>query len=179
MCGFRPVQLADFDKLRQWLIEGILPQEAEERRIRQALYETLKPRKIEPPAVAQIERLARSAQYQFEISLCAPIVEALPESCCQALDALTGPQEDLYVLNPEEIRLNQLREEAGPARLKGLTAELTELEILQSLELPKDLFIQLYDKIVERYRLRVKTETLTELRGSQQFILDRLKLEAI
>jgi TnpA family transposase len=136
----------------------------EERRIKQALYEALKARKIEPPTAAQIERLARSAQHQFEISLCAGIVEALPESCRQALDALTGPQEDSYILNPEEIRLNQLRAEAGPASLKGLTAELSKLEILQNIGLPRDLLTHLCDSIVERYRLRVETETLTELR---------------
>lgn len=164
LCGFRPIRLADFDELRQWLMASVLPQQVEERPIKQMLYGELKARKIEPPTVAQVERLIRSAQYQFEINLCAAIGQKLPESCRHKLDALSGPQEDSYLLDPDEIRLNQLKEEAGPASLKGLTAELSKLEILQNIGLPKDLFTGLCDSIVERYRLRVETETLTELR---------------
>ncbi|XGV94351.1 MAG: DUF4158 domain-containing protein (plasmid) [Leptolyngbya sp. BL-A-14] len=164
LCGFRPIRLADFDELRQWLMDFVLPQQVEERPIKQMLYGELKARKIEAPTVAQVERLVRSAQYQFEINLCAAIVQKLPESCRHELDALSGPQEDSYLLDPDEIRLNQLKEEAGPASLKGLTAELSKLEILQNIGLPKDLFAGLCDSIVERYRLRVETETLTELR---------------
>jgi TnpA family transposase len=164
LLGFRPMRLPDFDELRQWLMERVLPQEVDERRIQQSLYDELKVRKLEPPTVAQVERLLNSAQYQFEVQLCASIVQRLPQTCRQQLDALTGPQEDSYLLDPDEIRLNQLKAEVGALSLKSLTAELSKLEILRAVGVPHDLFTHLCDSIVERYRLRVETESLTELR---------------
>ena len=154
----------DHEETHQWLMNDVLPNEVDERLIKQRLYQELRARKIEPLTDAQMERLLHSAQYQFEVQLCADIQEKLPESCREQLDALTGPQEDSYILKPEEIRLNQLKEEAGAVSLKSLSAELFKLEVLREVNLPEELFSHLYDPIVERYRLRVATETLTELR---------------
>ena len=116
------------------------------------------------PIYTQVERLLNSAQHLFEVQLCGSIVNKLPKACLKALDALTGPQEDSYILEPEEIPLNQLKAEAGGVSLNSLSAELSKLEIVQKVTLPEDLFSHLCDSIVERYRLRVATETLTELR---------------
>ena len=164
LSGFRPMRLTNFKALRQWLIDTVLPQKVNERLIKRSLYEELRTRKIEPPTYARVERLLHSAQHHFEVELCGSIVEQLPEACRQALDALTGPQSDSYILDPEDIQLNQLKAEAGAVSLKSLTAELSKLEIVQQVELPETLFSHLCESIVERYRLRVATESLTELR---------------
>ena len=162
--SFRRMSPKDHKDAHQRLINDVLPYEVDERRIKQRLYEELKERKIEPLTDAQMERLLNSAQHQFEVKLCTEIEDLLPESCREELDALTGPQEDSYILKPEEIRLNQLKEEAGAVSLKSLSAELVKLEILREVNLPEELFSHLCAPIVERYRLRVATETLTELR---------------
>ncbi|MGK7912806.1 MAG: DUF4158 domain-containing protein, partial [Synechococcus sp.] len=162
--GFHRMRLSEFDELRQWLIKDVMLQEVDERRIKQRLYGELRIRKIEPPTYTQINRLLNSAQHQFEIQLCRSVVERLTDSCLKELDALTGPQEDSYILDAEEIRLNQLKSEAGAVSLKSLQAELLKLEIVQQVHLPKKLFSHLCESIVERFRLRVETETLTELR---------------
>ena len=162
--GFRPMRLEDFDELRQWLMDEVLPQEVDERRMTRSFYGELSARKLEPPSSAQVERLVNSAQRQFEGQLCDSIVNKLPKSCLRELDALTGPQEDSYLLDPEEIPLNQLKEEAGGVSLNSLSAELSKLEIVQKVALPEDLFSHLCESIVDRYRLRVATETLTEVR---------------
>lgn len=117
---FRWVQFENFEQLRQWLIATVLPQEVNERRIKQRLYGELRERKLEPPTYAQVERLLNSAQHQFEVQLCESISAKLSASCRCELDALTGSQEDSYVLDPEEFRLNQLKAEAGAASLKSL-----------------------------------------------------------
>jgi hypothetical protein len=164
LLNFRPIQLSDFDRLRQWLMDVVLPQEVDASRIQQLLYEELKNRRIEPPTSGRLARLLNSAKRQFETQLCASISERIAESCRKALDDLTGPQEDSSLLEPHQIRLNQLKEEVGSATVKSLEAELSKLKNLQAVGLPSDLFINLCDSIVERYRLRVETETLTELR---------------
>lgn len=162
--GFHRMRRSEFTPLRQWLIAEVLPHVVESRRMKELLYQELRTRKIEPPTYTQVERLLRSAQRQFEIQLCESIVQQLPRPCRQALDKLTGPQSDSYLLDPDEILLNQLKQEAGGVSLNSLTAELSKLEIIQNLALPAGLFDNLCESIVERYRLRVATETLTELR---------------
>ena len=162
--GFRRMQVGDFETLHQWLIDEVLPQEVSERPLKRLLYRELRKRKIEPPTATQVSRLLNSAQRQFEVQLCATILEKLSEPCRQALDALTGPQEDSYLLNPEEIPLNQLREDAGAVSLKSLKAEVGKLRLVQTVSLPEHLFSHLCEGILERYRLRVETESLTELR---------------
>ena len=105
-----------------------------------------------------------SAQRQFETQLCDAIMQQLPEPCRQALDGLTGPQSDSWLLKADDIPLNQLKQEAGGVSLKSLMAELSKLTTIQQMALPTGLFDPLCERIVERYRLRVATETLTELR---------------
>ena len=162
--GFHRMSKQDFDSLRQWLIDEVLPQEVDVRRMKQALYAELRTRKIEPPTYAQVERLLKSAQRQFEIQLCDSIMAQLPESCRQALDALTGPQSDSYILDPADIAFNPLKADVGGISLNSMIAEVSKLKTVQQVKVPTDLFSHVCERIVERYRLRVETETLTELR---------------
>ena len=82
--SFRPIRLEDFDDLRQWLIDDVLPQEVDERRMKQSLYRELRARKIELPISTQVERLLNSAQHQFEVRLCGSIANKLPKPCLKA-----------------------------------------------------------------------------------------------
>ena len=59
--GFHRMRTAEFDSLRQWLIDEIVPQAVDERRLKALLYEELRARKIEPPTYGRIERLINSA----------------------------------------------------------------------------------------------------------------------
>ena len=162
--GFHRMRTTEFDSLRQWLVEKIAPQAVDERRLKALLYEELRARKIEPPTYGRIERLINSAHRQFESQLCDSIVEQLPARCRRALDDLTGPQSDSWILDADEIPLNQLKQEAGGVGLKSLTAELSKLKTIEKLALPTDLFKGLNEQLVEGYRLRVDTESLTEIR---------------
>ena len=162
--GFRRMGVSDFGPVRQWLIDEVLPQEVDERRMTQRLYEELRNRQIEPPTAGRLERLLNSAERQFEVQLCGRIMEKLPASCLKQLDALTGPQEDSYVLEPHEIRLNQLKAEVGRVSLPSLERELAKLEIIKAVGISESLFSHLCGAILERYRFRVATESLTELR---------------
>ncbi|MGP1387809.1 MAG: DUF4158 domain-containing protein [Thainema sp.] len=162
--GFHRMRINEFDSLRQWLIDEIVPLAVDERRLQAVLYEELRTRKIEPPSYAQIERLINSAHHQFESQLCDSIVEQLPAKCRQALDSLTGPQSDSWILDADEIPLNQLKQEAGGVGLKSLKAELSKLKTIEQLALATDRFKGLNERLVDRYRQRVETESLTEIR---------------
>lgn len=162
--GFHRMRTNEFDSLRQWLIDEVVPQAVDERQLKALLYEELRDGKIEPPTYAQIERLISSAHHQFEIQLCDSTVEKLSATCRRELDKLTGPQSDSWILDADEIPLNQLKQEAGGVGLKSLKAELSKLKTIEQLSLPKDLFKGLNEQLVERYRQRVETESLKEIR---------------
>lgn len=162
--GFHRMRTSEFGSLRQWLIDKMVPQAVDARRLKALLYEELRARKIEPPTDGRIERLINSAHRQFESQLCDSAVEQLPATCRQALDKLTGPQSDSWILDADEIPLNQLKQEAGGVGLKSLKAELSKLKTIEELALPKDVFEGLSEQLVDRYRQRVETESLTEIR---------------
>ena len=111
--GFRPMQLSDYELLKQWMMENVLPQVVEQRLIHQSLYAELTTRKIEPATSGRLKRLLNSAQRQFEIQTCERIRKQLPKACRQALDGLSGPPSDSWLLDADEIPLNQLKQEAG------------------------------------------------------------------
>ena len=161
---FHRMRTNEFDGLSQWLIDEVVPQAVGDRRLRALLYEEMRGRKIEPPTDGRIERLINSAHHQFESQLCDSVVEQLSAKCRQSLDRLTGPQSDSWILDADEIPLNQLKQEAGGVGLKSLKAELSKLKTIEELALPTDLFDGLNEKLVERYRQRVETESLTEIR---------------
>lgn len=162
--GFRPASTQDFQDLRQWLISTILSQEVKERKLTQHLYDHLRQQKIEPPTPGRLKRLIRSAQRQFEKQLWSQIVASFSPDCRQALDQLLGAEDDIYRMAIEDIPINQLKAEPKAVSLNSLFAELDKLEILKAIGLPKAPFQKLSENVVEQYRLRVETESLSELR---------------
>lgn len=162
--GFHRMRTNEFGLLRQWLIDEVVPQAVDDRRLKALLYEELRVRKIEPPTYWRIERLINSAHRQFERQLCDSIVEQLSVKYRRALDGLTGPQSDSWILDADEIPLNQLKQEAGGVGLKSLKEELSKLKTIEELALPTALFKGLNERVVDRYRQRVETESLTEIR---------------
>ncbi|MEL7334017.1 MAG: Tn3 family transposase, partial [Cyanobacteria bacterium J06560_2] len=162
--SFHRMRANEFVSLRQWLIDEIVPQAVGERQLKSLLYEELRNRKTEPPTYGRLERLINSAYRQFESQLCDSIVKQLPAKCRQALDRLTGPQSDSWILDADEIPLNQVKQEAGGVGLKSLKAELSKLKTIKQLMLPADLFEGMNEQLLDRYRLRVETESLTEIR---------------
>ena len=168
--GFRPTSKGDFESLQHWLIETILPEQPNDTRIRQSLYDHLRQLKLEPPTPGRIQRLLDSAQRQFETQLWATVVEQLSPACRQALDKLLGEEDDIYRLDPDEFGLNQLKADPGTPSIKSLLSELSKLELLKSLGLPNAPFGTISICVIERYRLRVETETLSELRRHPEHI---------
>ena len=162
--GFRPCSKADFEAVHHWLIEHVFPHQANENYIRQALYEHLRQLKIEPPTAGRMNRLMDSARRQFETHLWITVAEQLSPDCCQALDKLLGDDADIYRLDPDEFGLNQLKAEPGSLSINSLLSELSKLELIKSIGLPDNPFGDVSSAVIERYRLRVETETLSEMR---------------
>ncbi|MEU6745366.1 DUF4158 domain-containing protein [Spirillospora sp. NPDC046719] len=64
--GFRPVTVADEDKLIFWLAGEICPEEVSRDRLRAALLTRCRENRLEPPTAGRIERLLGAAEAMFE-----------------------------------------------------------------------------------------------------------------
>ncbi len=162
--GFRPCSKVDFEEVHRWLIEHVLPHQANETRVRQTFYDHLRQLKIEPPTAGRMSRLLDSARRQFERQLWATVAEQLSPACAQALDKLLGDEADIYRLDPNEFGLNHLKTDPGSLSINSLLSDLSKLELIKSLGLPDNPFGSVSSAVIERYRLRVETETLSEMR---------------
>jgi hypothetical protein len=164
LSGFRPSTLTVQHQLRTWLVHGVLSQEQDYHHLKEKVYTQLRSRKIEPPTPARIERLIRSAQRVFEKQLFSSTLEKLSSQSQTELNALIKESDASGSQDGDESALSALKSDPGCIGLKSLLAEAAKLQRLRQIALPDDLFSHLAPKVLQRYRLRVETETLTELR---------------
>ena len=86
--SFHRMSTHEFDNLRQWLVDEVIPQAVNGRRVNTLLYGQLRTQQIEPPTYKQVERLVNSAHRQFEVQLCDSIMEQLPNRCRRVLGSV-------------------------------------------------------------------------------------------
>ncbi len=67
--GFREATVAHGEEVKAWLVEQVLPQEHQDERLREIVYQRYRDLKIEAPAPNRILRQIRSASHIFEQAL--------------------------------------------------------------------------------------------------------------
>jgi hypothetical protein len=88
LLGFREFAVADAEQMQQWFITEVLPQEHQEERLREQVYQWLKRQHLEPPTPDRLTRLIRSALHTFEQQLYDATFARLSESSRSALEPL-------------------------------------------------------------------------------------------
>jgi hypothetical protein len=164
--GFREVTTADNSHLKQWLIDEILSYEQEEDRLFLLLRAHLRILQIEAPTSGQMKRLIHSALHQYEQQFFDKIVAQLSPDACQKLDELLEG-EDEEQTQPKRNRrlyLPDLKSNPGRAGVDSILAEVGRLEKLQAIAIPRCLCQAVSTKVLQRYRQRVMTEKLSELK---------------
>ena len=167
--GFRPATMADGAQIQAWLEQEIVPKDQEPNHLKAAVLDWCREHSIEPPTSERIDRLINAAVRAYEAGFFAAIQNRLPPLTRQRLDALLAktsgdePQIDLD-LSPEMMAFSNLKADPGRVGLASVLKELDKLKCIEALELPVDLFADNPQKLLERYKLRVATESLQELR---------------
>jgi TnpA family transposase len=168
--GFREATGEDKIHLKQWLIDSALPQEQEEDRLLLLLQEHLRTLRIESPALAQMKRLIHSAIHQYEQQFFHQIVTRLSPQCCQKLDELLENEDEAETqleaktVRTQGLHLLDLKRDPGRAGVNSILKEVNRLEKLRAITIPSYLFNSVSAKVLQRYRQRVATEKLSELR---------------
>jgi TnpA family transposase len=162
--GYSQPTLSVQNQLHSWLVNSVLSQEQDYQHLKVKVYSQLRAWKIEPPTPARLERLIRSAQRGFEKQLFASTLAKLSSQSQAELNGLLQESETQLSQVGSEAPLIAIKSDPGAVGVNSLLAEAAKLKRLRQIALPDDLFSHLNPKVLQRYRLRVETETLTEVR---------------
>jgi TnpA family transposase len=162
--GFREATVADGEEVKAWLVEHVLPQEHQDERLREIVYQHYRDLKIEAPAPNRILRQIRSARHTFEQRLYETIAAKLPAETRAALEQLLL-QEVEGEADAAQVTLLDLRQDPGRVGLNTMLEEIAKLRRIRELAIPPDLFAGMARKVLSVYRNRASIEEPSRLRA--------------
>jgi TnpA family transposase len=170
--GFREHSASDLQEISQWLADKVLSHIHDIAVLKERVYAELRQRKIEPPVDNTVETLIRSALHNHEQRFFAQTFQNLSPISISRMDAMIDDwadaedevTEEQGAEEPERMTFRKINMGPGRANKKNLEDEIKKLKELRMLELPHDLFANVPPKILRKYRLRVVSEKLVEIR---------------
>jgi len=170
--GFREATVEDGQELVAWLRDHVVAGEQQIEAVMAAAYARLRALKIEPPTPDRLERAVRSAIHAYEDHLCASVLARLAPATLEAIDALLAGDDDpdAAANRGEEPRTSaqvtflDLKADPGRVSLDSMLREIAKLQRLRQVALPPDLFAGVSPALLRRYRDRVASEPVREVR---------------
>jgi len=171
--GFRECSVEDAEKLTAWLARQVCEAERSRDRVRDALLARCRAERIEPPAVARVERVVGSALRRAEKTLTERIAARLSAVTADRIHALVGegvPDEpDLGDVGDRRrasgtTLLAYIKDRPGNVSLESMLIEIDRLLAVGGVELPGDLFADVARKVVSGWRARSAVEWPSHLR---------------
>lgn len=173
--NFKIATVEDSEKISDWLITEIIPQEQKIESIREIIYQKFRELQLEPPTEKQIERLIRHALSVWENQFCNQIFAQLTTKVKQEIDLLLQTEE-----NQDELILEKklktsdfafLKTDPGPVGLDSFLTEIDKLKRIRQVGLPSNLFQGISAKVIQKYRQRAATESPYDIRQHPEPIL--------
>lgn len=168
--GFRESTVEDTNNISEWLSKHVLYHDANMDNLKEVAYNKFKELQVEPPTVDRMERLIKSAIYTYENKFFQETFQKLPPDAILKMDNLINDltayeaSEIDYSSEGDSISFNDLRSDPGRIGLESVFKEITKLKTIQKINLPGDLFNNIPNKILKKYKLRAVSEDLRELR---------------
>ncbi len=150
MLGFRVSTRGDEDTLIAWLVQEVCPSELNEDRQREAVLARCRVEHIEPPG--RMSRIVGTANRIADERFCATIVSRLSAEVAQSLWALIVEASD--DADGESGFFTELKADPGKLGLETLLAEITKLQRIRAIALPADLFTDVAQQRIARWRQR-------------------------
>jgi len=163
--GFRVFSRADEEEMIRWLAMEVCPSELNEERQREAVVARARTQKVEPPG--RMERIIGSANRIADERFCVQTISRLSADVVQSLwsiIAATGDPESV----DERSFFTELRADPGKLGLDTLLAEVTKLNRVRSIGLPPELFTDVADMRITRWRARATAEYPSTLHRDHQ-----------
>ena len=161
--GYREARTSDLRSLFVWLRSAVLVESWDLEHAKARLFEHCRDLRVEPPTADRVDRLVRSAVHAHEKRLCSAAYSRLSPATCTHLDDLLALPR-VSTSGEPTVALNLLKADPGAASLASIQEQLTKLEVIRALALPKDLFAGVAPQVLRTYRHRVAVEEAYELR---------------
>ena len=148
---FRVFSRGDEDKMISWLAAEVCPSELNEDRQREAVLARCRAEKIEPPG--RMSRIIGSANRIADERFCAVTTSRRPAGVAESLWGLIvgdGEDED----DDEPGFFTELKADPGKLGLETLLSEITKLKGVRAIGLPPDLFTDVAERRIARWRGR-------------------------
>ncbi|WP_048960522.1 Tn3 family transposase [Enterobacter bugandensis] len=166
LLGFRPSTDADLRQLFEWLNSEILPLDPKAHHAREAAFDWFREQRTEPPAMAHLDRVIRSATHHYEAALLSTIYHRLTDNHKSAIRKLLPDKQnemDDDADNKENI-FSIIKKEPGKPSLDNILFVISQLTILNELTLQADLVRGIPPRFIEIYRQRCAAESVREIR---------------
>jgi hypothetical protein len=164
--GFRVFSRGDEDKMIAWLAEEVCPSELNEDRQREAVLARCRAERLEPPG--RMDRIVGAANRIADERFCAVTVSRLPADVAAALRSIVAessePEADELGDDADPSFFTELKADPGKLGLETLLAEITKLERVRVIGLPAELFADVAEKRIARWRARAVAEYPSTLR---------------
>jgi hypothetical protein len=154
--GFRTATRGDEDKLIAWLAEEVCPSELNEDRQREAVLVRCRAEKIEPPG--RMGRIIGSANRIADERFVRLIMSRLDADVAQSLWGIIAYGTDPLDTAEEPSFFTELKADPGKLGLETLLGEVAKLKRVRALGLPPDLFADVAQPRIARWRGRAAAQ---------------------
>ena len=174
--GFKEATTEDIQSVTEWLSKLVFYHEADLELLRDEVYRKFRELNIEPPTVDRIDRITKSAIFTYENQFFQDTYKMLSKASISKMDCLLN---DLTTYDETEVdyssegdflSFSELRADPGRISLESVFREITKLRTIQQLDIPDNLFTNIPQKIIKRYKLRAVSEKLPELRRHPEHV---------
>jgi len=168
--GFRESTIEDMNIITEWLSKNAFYHGADVEELKEVAYNKFKELHIEPPTPDRIERIIKSAIFTCESQFFQETYDKLSEVIMYKMDNLIKCLESYeksdfdYNAEAESITFSELRSDPGRIGLESVFREINKLRTIKQLEIPNTLFNNIPKKILKRYKDRVISEDLREIK---------------
>jgi TnpA family transposase len=168
--GFREATTDDANQLTDWLSKYVFYHDSDFNILKEEAYNRLRELQIEPPTAERLGRIIRTAINIYEDQFFNDTYVQLSKNTISQMDilidnlALYNESEVNYNVDEETISFGDLRADPGRLGLESVYKEIAKLQTIQLLNLQDSLFNKIPTKILKKYKHRVVSEKLMELR---------------
>lgn len=160
--GFRESSTESYELVKKRLEKNA--QWYDKKKVEIAAYRVFRQLRVEPPALERMKRLIDSIVNQGEQKFFSEVGHALSQESKERIDHLldclsSNEHDDLA------ITFNTLRSDPGRIGLESVFQEIDKLILIRELDLPPNLFASSPPAVLNKYKLRVASELLGELRS--------------
>jgi hypothetical protein len=143
--------------LRRWLTDEVLPREQRPAAMEEEISAWFAHSRIVRPGAYRLDRIVRSTRVAYDDAALQSVADRLDPETRERLNALLSD-------SGEGAAFTRLATDPGRVGLESLFAEITKLDLLRTLGLPRDVLRGLHPDQINRFHRRAAIETAWELR---------------